>query len=244
MDAVAAFRVLSGEDVGSAAYIDRFAGAQAAPAALAADSHLTLEDAVIRGLKSEAGKLARAALTEGDELSLVEQRLIPALDRVGEGYEKGTLFLPQLLSAAQAAQAVFEAVRTSLAQKGGAPVKKGTIVVATVKGDIHDIGKNIVKTILENYGYDIIDLGRDVPPETVRQVVEERNVRLVGLSALMTTTLPAMEETIHVLKALPQPPVVFVGGAVVTPDYARRMGADYYARDARQSVEIARAVLG
>ena len=244
MDAVAAFRVLSGEDVGSAAYIDRFAGAQAAPAAPAADSHLTLEDAVIRGLKSEAGKLARAALAEGDELSLVEQRLIPALDRVGEGYEKGTLFLPQLLSAAQAAQAVFEAVRTSLAQKGGAPVKKGTIVVATVKGDIHDIGKNIVKTILENYGYDIIDLGRDVPPKTVRQVVEERNVRLVGLSALMTTTLPAMEETIHVLKALPQPPVVFVGGAVVTPDYARRMGADHYARDARQSVEIARAVLG
>ena len=244
MDAVAAFRVLSGEDVGSAAYIDRFAGAQAAPAAPAADSHLTLEDAVIRGLKSEAGKLARAALAEGDELSLVEQRLIPALDRVGEGYEKGTLFLPQLLSAAQAAQAVFEAVRTSLAQKGGAPVKKGTIVVATVKGDIHDIGKNIVKTILENYGYDIIDLGRDVPPGTVRQVVEERNVRLVGLSALMTTTLPAMEETIHVLKALPQPPVVFVGGAVVTPDYARRMGADHYARDARQSVEIARAVLG
>ena len=116
--------------------------------------------------------------------------------------------------------------------------------VATVRGDIHDIGKNIVKTVLENYGYDVLDLGRDVPPEAVVEAVRREGIRLVGLSALMTTTLPAMEETIRQLKALDDPPVVWVGGAVVTPEYAVRMGADYYAKDARQSVEIARTVFG
>ena len=198
----------------------------------------------MRGLKADAGKLARRALETEDELALVERHLIPALDRVGEGYEQGKVFLPQLLSAAQAAQAVFEVIRTSIAAKGGAPVKRGKLILATVRGDIHDIGKNIVKTVLENYGYEVLDLGRDVAPETIVQTAAERNVRLVGLSALMTTTLPAMEETVRQLKGLPDAPAVFVGGAVVTPEYALRMGADYYARDARQSVEIARKVLG
>ena len=156
----------------------------------------------------------------------MEGRLIPALDRVGEGYETGRLFLPQLLSAAQAAQAVFEAVRAHLADQGDAPVKKGRIAVATVRGDIHDIGKNIV------------------PPEDIVEAVAAKQIPLVGLSALMTTTLPAMEETTRLLKALPNPPVVWVGGAVVTPEYARSIGADYYARDAKQSVEIAKKVLG
>ena len=205
---------------------------------------MTLEDAIVRGLRADAGRLARQALESESALALVERRLIPALDRVGEGYGAGRIFLPQLLSAAQAAQSVFEAVRASIAETGGAPVRKGQIVAATVQGDIHDIGKNIVKTVLENYGYDVIDLGRDVPPETVVQAVREHNVRLVGLSALMTTTLPAMEETTRQLKALPEPPVVWVGGAVVTPEYARSIGADYYAKDAKQSVEIARKVLG
>ena len=123
-------------------------------------------------------------------------------------------------------------------------MKKGALVVATVQGDIHDIGKNIVKTVLENYGYDVLDLGRDVPPEAVVEAVTRHGVRLVGLSALMTTTLPAMEETARRLKALENPPAVFVGGAVVTPEYARRIGADFYAKDARESVEIARKVLG
>lgn len=244
MDAVAAFRVLSGEDIQCRAYVDRFANAgQAAPAPASA-AELTLDDAIIRGLKADAGKLARAALETEDELALVERRLIPALDKVGEDYEKGRVFLPQLLSAAQAAQSVFEVIRASIAEKGGTPVKKGTLIIATVHGDIHDIGKNIVKTVLENYGYEVIDLGRDVPPETVVEAVQAHNVRLVGLSALMTTTLPAMEETIRQLHALPEPPVTFVGGAVVTPEYAKQMGADYYARDARESVEIARKVLG
>ncbi|MBR1690174.1 MAG: homocysteine S-methyltransferase family protein [Oscillibacter sp.] len=244
MDAVAAFRVLSGEDAQCRAYIDRFTGQETKTAAPSAAAPLTLEDAIARGLKSEAAALARTALAEEDELSLVERRLIPALDRVGEGYEQGKVFLPQLLSAAQAAQSVFEVIRASIAEKGAVPVKKGHLIVATVQGDIHDIGKNIVKTVLENYGYEVTDLGRDVPPETIVQAAVEGQVRLVGLSALMTTTLPAMEETVRQLRALPHPPVTFVGGAVVTPEYARSIGADYYAKDARESVEIAREVFG
>ncbi len=244
LDAVAAFRALSGEDAQCRAYVERFAGADTAPAPVKPGQDMTLEDAILRGLKGDAGRLARQALEAEDGLSLVEGRLIPALDRVGEGYETGRLFLPQLLSAAQAAQAVFEAVRAHLADKGDAPVKKGRIAVATVRGDIHDIGKNIVKTVLENYGYDVADLGRDVPPEDIVEAVAAKQIPLVGLSALMTTTLPAMEETTRLLKALPNPPVVWVGGAVVTPEYARSIGADYYARDAKQSVEIAKKVLG
>ena len=244
LDAVAAFRALSGEDAQCRAYVERFAGADAAPAPVKPGQDMTLEDAILRGLKGDAGRLARQALEAEDGLSLVEGRLIPALDRVGEGYETGRLFLPQLLSAAQAAQAVFEAVRAHLADRGDAPVKKGRIAVATVRGDIHDIGKNIVKTVLENYGYDVADLGRDVPPEDIVEAAAAKQIPLVGLSALMTTTLPAMEETTRLLKALPNPPVVWVGGAVVTPEYARSIGADYYARDAKQSVEIAKKVLG
>jgi 5-methyltetrahydrofolate--homocysteine methyltransferase len=243
MDAVAAFRVLSGEDVQCRAYIDRFSQAPAAAPIAPAAQELTLDDAILRGLKAEAGKLARSLLETESELSLVEGHLIPALDRVGEGYEQGKLFLPQLLSAAQAAQSVFEVIKASLARKGGQTVQKGTILVATVQGDIHDIGKNIAKTVLENYGYQVIDLGRDVSPETVASTVAEKQIPLVGLSALMTTTLPAMEETIRQLHALPQPPAIFVAGAVVTPEYAQKMGADHYAKDARQSVEIARKVL-
>ena len=205
---------------------------------------MTREEAIARGLKADAARLGKAVLAQVDELTLVEHHLIPALDKVGAGYEAGRVFLPQLLSAAQAAQAVFEVVRDAIARKGGEPVRKGRLAVATVKGDIHDIGKNIVKTVLENYGYEVIDLGRDVPPETVYHTVAEREVGLVGLSALMTTTLPAMAETIRLLATLPKPPVIFVGGAVVTPEYAADMGADYYAKDAQQAVEIAKRVLG
>jgi 5-methyltetrahydrofolate--homocysteine methyltransferase len=252
MDAVAAFRVLSGEDEACRAYVERFADCVApkadVPAAkrekAAPAAALTLDDAIIRGLRAEAAALAREALTREDELSLVDAHLIPALDAVGEGYEAGRVFLPQLLSAAQAAQAVFEVIRERAAERGAPAVKKGTLLVATVRGDVHDIGKNIVKTVLENYGYEVVDLGRDVAPEAVAQAARERRIRLVGLSALMTTTLPAMEETVALLKTLPDPPKVFVGGAVVTPEYAERIGADYYARDAKASVAVARAVLG
>ncbi len=245
MDAVAAFRVLSGEDAGSADFIARFAAQPAQTVKTPAQSEeLTLENAIMRGMKGDAGRIAKELIQSEAPLSLVEHRLIPALDRVGEDYEKGVLFLPQLLSAAQAAQSVFQVIREAIAKTGEAPVKKGKLVIATVKGDIHDIGKNIVRTVLENYGYDVIDLGRDVAPEAIAQTVEEGEIRLVGLSALMTTTLPAMEETIRLLHALPNPPVIMVGGAVVTPEYALHMQADYYAKDAREAAEIAKKVLG
>ena len=246
LDAVAAHRVLSGEDAGSNAFIARFAAQpKAAPAPVkAGEDALTLQQAIMRGLKGDAGRIARDMLAETQPLALVQEHLIPALDRVGEDYEKGVLFLPQLLSAAQAAQAVFEVIRVAIAESGGESVKKAKLVIATVHGDVHDIGKNIVRTVLENYGYDVIDLGRDVPAETIRETVEREDVRLVGLSALMTTTLPAMEETIQLLHTLPHPPRIMVGGAVVTPEYAAHMQADYYARDARQAVEIAKEVLG
>ena len=245
MDAIAAFKALSGEDAQSRAYISRFAGETSVSQPTAAQTDaLTLEDAVARGLGADAARLAKEQLAECDELTLVERRLIPALDRVGEEYERGKVFLPQLLSAAQAAQSVFEVIRESITRKGAAPVKKGRIILATVQGDIHDIGKNIVRTVLENYGYEVIDLGRDVPPDAVADAASREGIALVGLSALMTTTLPAMQETIRLLKEMPKPPIVMVGGAVLTEQYAAQMGADYYAKDARRSVEIAKEVFG
>ena len=243
IDAVAAFRVLSGQDAQSRRYVARFANAPESRPAPAAGS-MGLDEAILRGLKSEAGKLAKEALGRESEMEIVENHLIPALDRVGADYEKGVVFLPQLLSAAQAAQAVFEEIKISLLNKGQEKVSKGKILIATVQGDIHDIGKNIVKTVLENYGYEVVDLGKDVKPEAVVRAAAEQNIRLVGLSALMTTTLPAMEETVRQLRQLPDPPQTFVGGAVVTEAYARSIGADYYGKDARAAVAIARQALG
>ncbi len=245
MDAIAAHRVLSGEDAGCRNYVDRFAQPVAdAPRPTAAPAaSMTLDDAIIRGLKADAARLARALLETEPALSLVEGHLIPALDRVGADYEAGRAFLPQLLSAAQAAQAVFAVIQEKLASTGGETVRKGKVIIATVKGDIHDIGKNIVKTVMSNYGYEILDLGRDVPPETIADAAVRENVGLVGLSALMTTTLPAMAETVRQLHALPNPPAIMLGGAVVTPEYAASLGA-HYARDAKAAVEIARSILG
>lgn len=241
MDAIAAHRVLSGQDERCAAFVERFANAPVQKSA-GSESSLTLDEAIMRGLKADAARLAREALSTQDELALVEQRLIPALDRVGADYESGRVFLPQLLSAAQAAQSVFEVIRESITEKGGVSVQKGRVAIATVQGDIHDIGKNIVKTVLANYGYEVIDLGRDTAPETIVQAALD-GVRLIGLSALMTTTLPAMDETVRQLRKLENPPQIMVGGAVVTPEYAAGLGA-HYAHDARQAVEIARKVLG
>ncbi len=243
MEVVAASRVLSGEDRQSREYIARLGSAPEA-AIQAPGADMTLREAILRGLKSDAARLARQELTSQSELALVEGVLIPALDAVGAEYEAGRVFLPQLLSAAQAAQAVFEVIRESLLQKGEKRVSRGKLILATVQGDIHDIGKNIVKTVLENYGYEVLDLGKDVPPERIAEAAQREGVRLVGLSALMTTTLPAMEKTVRLLRALPQPPAVCVGGAVVTPEYAAAIGADYYARDAREAAVAARKALG
>ena len=170
--------------------------------------------------------------------------MIPALDLVGKKFEKGTLYLPQLLMSADAAKAAFEIIKSHMSGSGASREKKGKIIIATVRGDIHDIGKNIVKVLLENYSFDVIDLGRDVPPEKIVETALRENVRLVGLSALMTTTVPSMEETIRELRAKAPGVKVWVGGAVMTADYAEEIGADAYCRDAMSSVEYAKKILG
>ena len=242
MNVIHAHRVLSGEDKESKKYVEIFAGQPAVTET--AKAGMALEEAVIKGLKGEAKQIAEKELETSDELTVIQTKLIPALDKVGADYESGKAFLPQLLSAAQAAQSVFDAIKASLAAKGTETVKKGRIAVATVRGDIHDIGKNIVKTILENYGYEIFDLGKDVPPEAVCEAVKENDIKVVGLSALMTTTLPAMEETVRKLHEMSPEIKVWIGGAVVTEEYAEKIGADYYAKDARASVDIAKKELG
>jgi len=251
MAAVRAYRVLTAQDPQSADYIAAYANVQmqssqivASPAAQTAQTDDALFEAVRRGLKAEAKAAAEAALQTEDPLELVNGSLIPALDVVGDGFEKGTVFLPQLLQAATAAQAAFEAVKEAIARSGQQGADKGRIVIATVKGDIHDIGKNIVRVILENYGYDVLDLGRDVAPEQVVEATRRTGASLVGLSALMTTTVPSMQATIEALHAAGLPCKVMVGGAVLTPGYAAQIGADFYARDAKASVDIAKQVYG
>ena len=264
MAAVYAYNVLTNRDQQSMKYIERYANrvpasaalaqaAKAAPAAAASGAAETAEHtgpyaalmkAVEKGLKGDAAAQTRALLEEKQPLEVVDEALIPALDLVGAKYEKGTLFLPQLLQAASAAQSAFEEIKTAIAKKGGGSASKGRIVLATVKGDVHDIGKNIVKVILENYGFEVIDLGRDVPVETVVNTVREKDVHLVGLSALMTTTLKSMEETIAALHEAKLDCKVMVGGAVLTPEYAEKIGADWYAKDAKRSADIAKEFFG
>ena len=244
MDAVASFRVLSGEDKDSAAYIRRFAAAAAVKPTQREQGSMGIDEAILRGLKRETAELTAAALETMSELDVVDRLLIPALDRVGEAYERQELFLPQLINAANAANEGFALVKTRIAKRGAASVSKGKILLATVRGDIHDIGKNIVRVVLENYGYTVVDLGRDVPVETVVETAVRENIRLVGLSALMTTTVTSMADTIEALRRSGHDCRIMVGGAVLTADYAARIGADYYAKDAKQSADIARQVLG
>lgn len=243
MDAAAAARVLVGEDPGCEAYIRRFSAAEDAPAAPVPRSE-SLADAVLHALPGEVERLTAAALETRQELEVVEELLIPALDEVGRRYEAGTLYLPQLIGAANAASAGFALLRRRLEARGESAVSRGRILLATVRGDVHDIGKNIVATVLRNYGYTVIDLGRDVPPERVAEAALGEGVGLVGLSALMTTTLPAMEETIRALRGAGCTCPVMVGGAVLTAESAAALGADYYARDAKCSADIAREVFG
>lgn len=200
--------------------------------------------AMEQGLKSEGAELTRAYLENKDAMEIINDMLIPALDVVGDKFEKGKIFLPQLIMAADVAKVCFDEVKNYMSAKGGQSEQKGKIVIATVKGDIHDIGKNIVKVILENYGYNVIDLGRDVDPMKVVEAVKENDVKLVGLSALMTTTLGSMEDTINLLKENNLDCKIMVGGAVLTEDYAMKIGADYYAKDAKRSADIAKEVLG
>jgi len=245
MDAVASFRVLSGEDRDSEAYIRRFAAADSAPKTTTAPGKdMSLADCILRGLKAETAAITRRELESRSEMDVINELLIPALDRVGELYEKQEIFLPQLINAANAACGGFDVIKERIAGSGSDSVSKGKIVLATVFGDIHDIGKNIVRVVLENYGYTVIDLGRDVPAETVVETVIREDVKLVGLSALMTTTVKSMADTIAAIRKSGHDCKIMVGGAVLTPDYAAEIGADYYAKDAKQSADIARMVLG
>lgn len=242
MQVVSAARVLYNLDVNAQRYIERYA--DSAPQMTAApNAERTLKEIVIKGLREEAAAATEKLLKEKAELDIVNEDLIPALDIVGERYEKNEIFLPQLIQSAETVQRAFEVLKARMTSER-AGMEKGTIVLATVKGDIHDIGKNIVKVILENYGYRIVDLGRDVPKETVVETAQREQAKMVGLSALMTTTVKSMEETISAVHESCPGAFVFVGGAVLTPEYAAQIGADDYAKDAREAVEVARKVFG
>ncbi|WP_276815115.1 homocysteine S-methyltransferase family protein [Faecalibaculum rodentium] len=248
-NALDAFLVLSGQDENAEHFIaasphetGQGVSKEKTPEAADPTDGSPLSQAIRKGLKETAAELAKDYLQTHDSLELTERELIPALDKVGKDYEAQRIFLPQLLQAAGAAQAVFAKIKTKNAGLGKEAGSGHKIVMATVKGDIHDIGKNIASTILETYGYQVLDLGRDVDPQVIVDTVLEQDIRLVGLSALMTTTLPAMEETVKRLKALDNPPKIMVGGAVVTPEYARSIGAEYYCEDAMADCAAAREV--
>lgn len=239
MDAWQAALTLTGRDKGCRAYLERFACA--APVKSGAQAAFSLEEAVRRGLRAEAECAARERLSEGEApMDLVEKRLLPALTQVGDGYEAGTLFLPQLLMSAEAAQGAFALVQQALGEKSTGMRRQGRIALATVEGDIHDIGKNIVKVLLESYGFEVLDLGKNVKPEQVLAAVQAEKLHMVGLSALMTTTVPAMERTIALLRREAPDCRVVVGGAVLTPELAAAIGAHAYARDAMDTVRFAR----
>ena len=247
MKAYRSFCALMGIDVGCKAYIEAYANTTAAPdvrtgaaqqSAGGSAESVSLHRAIVKGLREQAGQLTDEMLKTTPPLEIINGELIPALDEVGQGFEKNTVFLPQLLMSADAAKEAFERIKQNLAKKGIQEEKKGTIILATVKGDIHDIGKNIVKVLLENYGFDVLDLGKDVPPEIIVQTAIEKNVRLVGLSALMTTTVESMAETIRQLRKAHDCKVM-VGGAVLNPEYAKEIGADFYSKDAMGSVRYA-----
>ena len=249
MDVVNSYKVLANMDKGAEKYISLYGNAQVERGTVTSAKKeekdagkRDLKYIVIKGLREEAAEETKRLLSEKTELEIVNELLIPALDIVGERYEKGELFLPQLIQAAETVKEAFEVLKINLSESSENSISKGKIIMATVKGDIHDIGKNIVKVILENYGYEVVDLGKDVPVETVVKEAIENDIKLVGLSALMTTTLKSMEETIKALHDNDYKGEIFVGGAVLTPEYAVKIGADYYCKDAKESVEVAKKV--
>ena len=242
MDVVSAFRVLSGEDEGASAYIAAYSRKAARPEPASSGEPASITDIVLSGRKLLIEDAVRRALEESSPMEVINDLLISAINAAGDRFERGEFFLPQLMSSAETVKLGFDVVKES-ARKGDV-VSKGKIILATVKGDIHDIGKNIVKMLLSNYGYEIIDLGKDVPPETVVEAALREDVALVGLSALMTTTVKAMAETITALRASGARCRIMVGGAVLNEEYAKMVGADFYAADAAGSARIAEAVLG
>lgn len=242
MEAYYSFNVVKGLDENCMDFIN-FASQQEVQPTAKQESSLTLKEAIEKGLKEKASEITTAMLGNSAPLDIVNAHVIPALDNVGKRFEEKKLFLPQLLISAEAAKASFEVIKATMSADGSS-VKKGSIVIATVHGDIHDIGKNIVKLLLENYGYNVIDLGKNVPPETVLKAVTDNHAPLVGLSALMTTTVPAMEETVKLIKENAPWCKTVVGGAVLTQDYADKIGADKYAADAMETVRYTESVIG
>ena len=202
-----------------------------------------LSTAIIRGLKDESASMTRELLKTSKPLEIIENNIVPALDTVGKDYELGKLFLPQLIKSAEAAKSAFEVLSLNMDKAESSGKAKGPVILATVYGDVHDIGKNIVRTIFENYNFDVIDLGKDVPPEKIVEAVISRGVNVVGLSALMTTTVASMKETITKLKESCPDVKVIAGGAVLTPELANYAGADFYARDAMEGVRIVSSLL-
>lgn len=241
MEAYYSFNVVKGLDESCMDFIN-FASQQEVQPTAKQENSLTLKEAIEKGLKEKASEITTAMLGNSAPLDIVNAHVIPALDNVGKRFEEKKLFLPQLLMSAEAAKASFEVIKATMSADGSS-VKKGSIVIATVHGDIHDIGKNIVKLLLENYGYNVIDLGKNVPPETVLRAVTDNHAPLVGLSALMTTTVPAMEETVKLIKENAPWCKTVVGGAVLTQDYADKIGADKYAADAMETVRYAESVI-
>ena len=246
-----AFRALRGLDENCADYIE-FASSMPQTTVNAAASAPTvnevkqgsteLQNAIVKGLREKSAALTCEMLCDVPALDIVQNEIIPALDIVGKGFEEKTVYLPQLLISAEAAKYAFEEIKTAVSTGGGQGIKKCDFVIATVRGDIHDIGKNIVKLLLENYGFNVIDLGKDVTCEAVAEAVEKVHAPIVGLSALMTTTVPAMEETIKLLRKRAPWCKIVVGGAVLTEEYAKRIGADKYARDAMETVRYAEEI--
>ncbi|OEG63492.1 MAG: homocysteine methyltransferase [Halanaerobium sp. MDAL1] len=249
MAAVKAAAVLNNIDQGAADYIEYMAetenksgSANSAKEIKNESEEKDLQSVIIKGLKSEAARLTEAVLKEKKAIEVVNEYLIPALDIVGERYEKGEIFLPQLVQSAETVKEAFAVLKAEMARTGGGDISKGKIIMATVKGDVHDIGKNIVKTVLENYGYQIIDLGKNVNIKEIVSTVKVNKIKLLGLSALMTTTVKNMEKTIKKVREICPETKIMVGGAVLTADYADMIEADFYARDAKEAAEIAKQI--
>lgn len=239
MNSYYSFCALMNYDVNCKKFIERYANDNQQAPAPKGQSKISLQTAIEKGLKEEAQQQAKQLLLEMAPLDIINGQMIPALDMVGKGFENGTVFLPQLLMSAESAKQAFAVLKAELEKSGEVQKKSGTVILATVKGDIHDIGKNIVKVLLENYSFEVIDLGKDVAPELIVEVAKERNIQLVGLSALMTTTVVSMEKTIQLLREAVPECRVMVGGAVLNQEYADMIGADFYGKDAMQSVHYA-----
>lgn len=242
IDTIKAFRLLNNEPNATDDFINSYSNVKVHE--VETKSTMDIKTSVYKGLAQNVKTEVKRLLKECSELEIVDNYLIPALDKVGEDYESGVIFLPQLIKSADAAQAGFEVIKNRIIKSGRGSISKGDIIVATVKGDIHDIGKNIAKVILENYGYNVIDLGRDVPIEEVVRVAKEKNIKLIGLSALMTTSLENMKITIEKIRQELPDTKIMVGGAVLTEDYAKKIDANYYLKDAKKNVEIAKKVFG